>query len=338
MDSIQTTIESFLNQLPSNNDNTIKTYFKSLGYLTKFLPEIELSSGSPVEVLSDLRQLDEFPAWLNRQDLSGNSRALIYTVVSAYVDYLIRDDILPDVNYAAHNRFKYRLSQAVKRSKETRQLALKLPTQEIVDALIEAAKAPPAIPKNATAKTRQRTTLIWLRNQAIVLMLQSSGVRVGELVGLVRRNLDLENCTGEIIDGKGDKDRFFQYSPAAAKVLQTYLNRRQDETAAPSYLGDIPVFCRHDKRAGENKRLPTTTRSIERIIEDLSKQAGLSDRFHMTPHKLRHFFGSQFLRKTNDLAMTQDFMGHSSPTTTRIYADPSTEDMMKAHKEVFGSE
>jgi integrase len=114
---------------------------------------------------------------------------------------------------------------------------------------------------------------------------------------------------------------------------KSYLTGRQDgETGQP--LGEMPVFCRHDKGAGD-KRRALTTRSVERSIHLLAIRAGIIERFHMTPHKLRHFFATKLLRETGDLAMTQEFLGHASPVTTRVYAQPSKGDMLKAHRRAF---
>ncbi|HIQ04557.1 MAG TPA: site-specific integrase [Anaerolineae bacterium] len=57
----------------------------------------------------------------------------------------------------------------------------------------------------------------------------------------------------------------------------------------------------------------------------------------MTPHSLRHFFATEFLSQTGDLALTQYALGHASPATTRIYAQTKREDYRRVHRHVFGS-
>jgi site-specific recombinase XerD len=99
-------------------------------------------------------------------------------------------------------------------------------------------------------------------------------------------------------------------------------------------LSRLPVLARHDRRAG-SKILPLSTRSVQNILMELASQAGILERFHLTPHTLRHFFATEFLSETGDLALTQYALGHASPTTTRIYAQTKREDYRRAHRGVF---
>lgn len=85
-------------------------------------------------------------------------------------------------------------------------------------------------------------------------------------------------------------------------------------------LADHPVFCRHDRRGSDSRRLPLTTRSVWDIVDSLMNLANLTERSHCLPHSLRHYFATRLLDKTGDLALVQDALGHSDPKTTRIYA------------------
>lgn len=331
MTTIQETVDLFLDQ--DFTDRTRVTYRTALNHLMAYLPELKLCGDSPVETLSQLDKLTRFPGWLS-EELSRNSRALTFTVLSVYVAFLVRENYLPEVDYTAHMRLKDTLARSAKREREQRQLALRLPDQEIVDALVEAARTPPEIPDSAKENTRQRMTLAWLRDLAIVLTLQSSGMRVSEVSSLTRRDLDLNKRSAKVM-GKGRKVRLVKISDEATAAVRNYLEQRQDGELIATPLGGLPVFCRHDKGSGKGNRTPLTPRSIQRMIEKLANQSGVVERFHMTPHKLRHYFGSRFLRLTGDLAMTQEFLGHSSPNTTRIYAQPSQDDMSRAYDRVF---
>jgi integrase len=116
--------------------------------------------------------------------------------------------------------------------------------------------------------------------------------------------------------------------------MMVYLNARHDESLAGT-LADKPLICRHDRGAGDYRRLPLTTLSVERIITRLAKEAGVLERFKLTPQSFRHYFASRFLRHTGDLALTQDVLGHSSPQTTRIYAKTTKEQQVEAHDSLF---
>ncbi len=82
--------------------------------------------------------------------------------------------------------------------------------------------------------------------------------------------------------------------------------------------------------------MPLTTRSIQDILYNLSARAGILEKFHMTPHSLRHYFATEFLSETGSLALTQYALGHSNPGTTRIYAQTKREDYRKAYRQAFG--
>jgi integrase len=71
------------------------------------------------------------------------------------------------------------------------------------------------------------------------------------------------------------------------------------------------------------------------LITDLANDAGVLERFNLTPHSFRHWFATRFLRHTRNLALTQDVMGHASPQTTRIYAKTTKEDHIAAHESLF---
>ena len=183
--------------------------------------------------------------------------------------------------------------------------------------------------------SRSRQKLIRLRNIAIIEALLSSGMPVSELVRLERGNL-LYNVRGVSVKyAKGKKEREVLFSDSAWKAIQIYLRARQDRPQ-PRALADLPVFSRHDRRAG-SRVLPLSTRSVQNILFELAARAGILERFHLTPHSLRHFFATEFLSETGTLAPTQYALGHASPNTTRIYAQTKREDYRRAHRKVFGS-
>jgi len=75
----------------------------------------------------------------------------------------------------------------------------------------------------------------------------------------------------------------------------------------------------------------------ERVIRKLAHAARLEDR-GITPHALRHYFGTRIYQVTGDLAVTQTAMGHTSPVTTRIYAKLNDGAVKEAHEKAFPAE
>jgi hypothetical protein len=123
---------------------------------------------------------------------------------------------------------------------------------------------------------------------------------------------------GAWVEGKGRKTRFVAFDDEAWAAIQAYLTERNDE-ALPAQVERYPLFCRHDRKAKVEARLPLSTRAIQRLIEQLSEQANLSGRFNLSPHSLRHYFANGLLELTGNIALVQEALGHQGPKTTRGY-------------------
>lgn len=162
---------------------------------------------------------------------------------------------------------------------------------------------------DAPLKTKE-PAVMQRRDQAILELLFSSGLRVSELVGLTRDTLNPER-DDLTVRGKGGKLRIVFVSPAARAAVREYWQRRRD--ASPF------AFVRHDRAdpkplAG---RRSLTVRSVQRLVERYGKLAGLTK--HVTPHMLRHTFATDLLINGADLRSVQALLGHASITTTQVY-------------------
>jgi len=165
--------------------------------------------------------------------------------------------------------------------------------------------------------------LIALRNKTIVETLRSTGARISEVMGLKRH--DLKDKRARVI-GKGNRERVIFFDDTAWRAITVYLRERD----AHGFMSnaDEPLFCRHDDGAG-NKILPLSTNAARNWLTHYCKKAGAE---HITPHQFRHRFGTNVLRQTENLAVTQDLMGHENANTTRIYAKLLEEDLATAHE------
>jgi len=153
-----------------------------------------------------------------------------------------------------------------------------------------------------------------LRDRAILEILYSGGIRVGELVSLNRDAVDL---IGEVIKvrGKGKKERLVPVGGKAAQALSAYLAGSPAENKA--------VFL---NRFG--KRL--TARSVERMVEKYRRQAGIDKR--VSPHALRHSFATHMLDAGANLRVVQELLGHKNLSTTQIYTHVTAEKMKKVYE------
>ena len=159
-----------------------------------------------------------------------------------------------------------------------------------------------------------------LRDKAILEILYASGVRLAELQGM---NLgDVERGRREIlVRGKGDKERWTLYGEAAEGALVDYLNDGRPQLSAETG-GEAPLFV--NRYGGRLSR-----RSIEKIVRDYAARAGLKEGIHT--HTLRHSFASHMLEGDADLRVIQELLGHSSVSTTQVYAHITKQEARRAY-------
>lgn len=308
------------------SQHTQTTYRSGLRYLRAYLFETQNWSASHPIAALHAEMLQEYPAWLLQQTykpsehaapepLAESSRSLYVLTATRFVRFLVLRQRLPLIDFVAYERIKEELGKATR--PQAKPIAQKIPSEEVVSALIEAVKRPPPRPETESPTETRRTMLSWRRNIAIILALKSSGMRVGEVVTLKRGDLD-EARQGAWVTGKGRKTRFVAFDDEAWEAIHAYLLARQDETLGTRLAG-YPLFCRHNRSAGANKRLPLSVRSVQQLMNRLVQDADLDKRFNLSPHSLRHYFANSLLQHTENLALVQDALGHQSPATTRVY-------------------
>ncbi len=163
------------------------------------------------------------------------------------------------------------------------------------------------------------------RDNAIIEMFFSTGLRVSELVALNRENINVINKEFSIL-GKGKKIRTVFLTDNCVKVLKRYLNLRKDNFK--------PLFINAKKRKdefenyGESRRISKT--AIEVMISKRGKFCGITK--PVTPHKIRHTFATTLLRNGADIRSVQEMLGHSNISTTQIYTHVANADLKKVHK------
>lgn len=167
-------------------------------------------------------------------------------------------------------------------------------------------------------------TLNGLRDRAILELLFSSGLRVSELVGLNRGDINLKRKEF-MVRGKGQKDRPIFISEAAASWLTQYLEKREDNSN--------PMFIRYSGNkkvslSGNYYRL--TARSVQRIVARYALLAGITKK--VSPHTLRHSFATDLLMNGADLRSVQAMLGHSNISTTQIYTHVTDPHLKSIHQ------
>jgi len=153
------------------------------------------------------------------------------------------------------------------------------------------------------------------RDQAILEVLYSSGVRVAELVGLNVEDVDLEAGAATVM-GKGRKERVVLLGDKAVEAVRAYLKN------AGGYAGKTPLI--RNSRGGR-----LTARSVERIVAEQCR--ALENFPTMTPHTLRHSFATHLLDGGADLRAIQEMLGHASLSTTQQYTHVALDRLMETY-------
>jgi len=141
-----------------------------------------------------------------------------------------------------------------------------------------------------------------LRDKLIVLLLYTTGMRVGELVKVKVDDIDLEDMSIRI-RGKGAKERVVFFNFETREVLEEYIKRNGLSDGDYLFPG----------RGSPHIHYVT----VERVLKRLAKKAGI--RKKVTPHILRHSFATFALSRGMDIREIQELLGHASLKATQVY-------------------
>lgn len=161
------------------------------------------------------------------------------------------------------------------------------------------------------------------RDRAILELLFSTGLRLSELAGLDKDEVNFERGEMRVV-GKGRKERIVFLSDSAKLAASDYLADRHDD--------DDALFIRHSLNAdqvGDEDSRRLSVRGIERVVDKYARRAGLTKK--ISPHVLRHSFATDLLINGADIRSVQAMLGHSSIQTTQIYTHITNQQL----KEVY---
>ncbi len=170
---------------------------------------------------------------------------------------------------------------------------------------------------------------VHIRDIAIIELLFSSGLRVSELTQLNRDHINTKRREF-MVRGKGQKDRPIFISERSAKVIESYLETRNDSLT--------PLFLNYSRNSttdtsGNFRRL--TPRSIQRLISKYARLAGITK--HVTPHTMRHSYATNLLMNGADIRSVQSMLGHSDISTTQVYTHVTDQHLREVYEKFHDS-
>lgn len=158
-----------------------------------------------------------------------------------------------------------------------------------------------------------------IRDLAIIDMLSSTGMRVGEMVLLNRSDIDFEQreC---VVFGKGDKERIVYFDARAKMHLQKYLNSRLDDN--PALFVSLKAPYNRMQIGG-----------IESRLREMGKRLNINK---VHPHKFRRTLATVAIDKGMPIEQLQRLLGHQRIDTTLQYAMVKQSNVKMAHKKYIG--
>ena len=162
-----------------------------------------------------------------------------------------------------------------------------------------------------------------VRNLAILELFYSTGMRLSELQGLSRGDLDLVSQQVKV-RGKGRKERIVPIGDHAVLALRNYECRRDEllRNVAGKVDRSAYFLARTGKRIGPRM----VQKVVSAFLAEIDEDAGLS------VHSLRHTFATHLLDNGADLRAVQELLGHASISTTQIYTHTSVERLKQVYQ------
>jgi integrase/recombinase XerC len=140
----------------------------------------------------------------------------------------------------------------------------------------------------------------------LIAVLYRSGLRLGEALALMPKDVNLEQFTLIVQHGKGDKRRVVGLDIGTALVVEQWMTARKRLKVGAK----APIFCTLDGKQIDQSY-------VRHLLPRLARKAGVEKRVHA--HALRHAFTVELLRTGAPIYAVRDALGHSNIATTNVY-------------------
>ena len=162
-----------------------------------------------------------------------------------------------------------------------------------------------------------------VRNAAILELFYSTGMRLSELRGINRTEIDLLSQQVKV-RGKGRKERIVPIGDHAQLALRNYESKRDELLRHIGPAGDRTAFFLSSR--GKRISVRALQNAVKGFLDKIDESSGLST------HSLRHTFATHLLDAGADLRAVQELLGHASISTTQIYTHTSIERLKQVYE------
>jgi integrase/recombinase XerC len=156
------------------------------------------------------------------------------------------------------------------------------------------------------------------RNRMIMLLFYQTGMRLSELTGLKKTDIDFSNCQLKVL-GKRNKERIIPFTLVFKKELEDYLQIIPADYAQGSYL-----FAQKNGKKLYPKQVYNIVNAALSHVTTIHKKS---------PHVLRHTFATHMLNNGADLNAIKEILGHANLSATQVYTHNSIEKLKNVHKQ-----
>jgi len=286
------------------SQDTVKAYGLDLKLFDEFLSALNPPVTEYMEVTKQI--LQQYVDFLNENFATKTVRRRIASVRSFY-NYLEDEELAPSNPFDKfHLRIKepFRIPKTMSLDEISRILATAYGDSPTLFPDVSYSNSENHLSEKNILDTNSRE-FIWVRDVTILELLFASGLRVSELCKLEFGDISADHMAIRI-EGKGNKERtIYLENIEVVKALSRYLAFREAVGVDKPYVF-ISKF--HN---------PLSTQAVRNLVDKYTKMAGINKK--ITPHIFRHSFASLLLEEGVDIKYIQDFLGHSSISTTQIY-------------------
>jgi len=282
-------LTQFFNHLRNErrlSPHTISNYSLDLNRFVGYCDQHEITQWDQCTV----HFMRTFVAYKHRKGLSGRSIQRHIASARSFFAYLVQEGALQNNPLVG-----------VSAPKATRKLPSPLDVDQVAQLL----------------NSSQDQSPLAIRDNAMMELMYSSGLRLAELVAMNVNDIDFEQASVPVT-GKGAKTRILPIGRFALNSLKAWLKVRVDLVKGP----ETAIFVsQHGKRIAE--------RTVQQRLQQWGLKQGLDS--HVHPHRLRHSFASHMLESSGDLRAVQELLGHADISTTQIYTHLDFQHLAKVY-------